>query len=117
MKLSVSFAAVVVCVLTLRAQAPGAGQVELDKIAARAQDAQHPQPPVETDKQLADWAAKFGGTIQHIEVDDPSPNGKTPPPVRMRTVCKTTSKNGHTCRLIKAEQSGGGKMVCTYACS
>ena len=99
------------------AQAPTAKQKALDAIAAKAQDPKNPQTPSVTQQQLNDWAAQFGGTIQNTEVTDPDPTSRTPPTARARTVCKTTTKNGHTCQLIMAEQKGSGKMTCTYACT
>jgi hypothetical protein len=99
------------------AQAPDAKQKTLDAITSRAQDPKNPQAPSATEQQLNDWATQFSGSIQHTVVDDPDATGRTPPIARARTVCKTTTKNGHTCRLVKAEQTGNGKMTCTYACS
>ena len=99
------------------AQAPSAKQRELDGIIARAQDAKQPQAPSITDQQLKEWVAKFGGSIKRVEVDDPDSAGGQPPILRARARCQTTTKHGYTCRLVKAEQSGSGKMSCTYVCS
>ena len=98
------------------AQAPDTKQKALDAITARAQDPASPQAPSVTEQQLNDWAKQFGGSIQHIVVNDPDATSRTPPIERARTVCKTTTKNGHTCTLVQAEQKGNGKMTCTYAC-
>ncbi len=99
------------------AQAPSQKQVELDAIAARAQDLNNAQPSSVTDRQLHDWTAKYGGSVEKQQLAMPESLGKNPPPARIMATCKTSTKNGHTCRLVMAEQSGSGKMSCTYVCS
>ncbi len=100
------------------AQAPNAEQKALDTITAKAQDPKTPQTPAVTQQQLNSWAKQFGGSVLQTNVDDPDPTSKTPPTARALIKCASGPvKPGHQCKLVMAEQSGNGKMTCTYACS